>query len=338
MHNTVDNKNDIIFYEDDNDNLKIEVLLNDEDVWLNTNAIAELFGVQRPAIVKHINNIYKDEELSKNLTCSKMEQVQKEGSRNVKREHYYYNLDMIISIGFRVNSKKAIKFRTWANKILKEYIKKGFVLNDDRFLKTSRSDQKYFDELLERIKLIRVSERMFYQKITDIFAECSIDYVKDSETATTFYKTIQNKFHYAISHKTAAEIIYERVDSSKEHLGLTNWKNSPNGKILRSDVRIAKNYLEENELKELNDLVNIYLDIAENRARRHIPMKMNDWVASLEEVFKINMYDVLNGKGKISHDKAIKKADSEYDKYAVIQDKSYISDFDKLVYETEQLK
>ena len=338
MDNIVDNKNDIIFYEDENSNLKIEVLLNDEDVWLNTNAIAELFGVQRPAIVKHINNIYKDEELSKNLTCSKMEQVQKEGSRNVKREHYYYNLDMIISIGFRVNSKKAIKFRTWANKILKEYIKKGFVLNDDRFLKASRSDQKYFDELLERIKLIRVSERMFYQKITDIFAECSIDYVKDSETATTFYKTIQNKFHYAISHKTAAEIIYERVDSSKEHLGLTNWKNSPNGKILRSDVRIAKNYLDENELKELNDLVNIYLDIAENRARRHIPMKMNDWVTSLEEIFKINMYDVLNGKGKISHDKAMKKADSEYDKYAVIQDKSYISDFDKLVYETEQLK
>ncbi len=338
MNNVVDNKNDIIFYEDDNDNLKIEVLLNDEDIWLNTNAIAELFGVQRPAIVKHINNIYKDEELSKNLTCSKMEQVKKEGNRNVKREHYYYNLDMIISIGFRVNSKKAIKFRTWANKILKEYIKKGFVLNDDRFLKASRSDQKYFDELLERIKLIRVSERMFYQKITDIFAECSIDYVKDSETATTFYKTIQNKFHYAISHKTAAEIIYERVDSSKEHLGLTNWKNSPNGKILRSDVRIAKNYLDENELKELNDLVNIYLDIAENRARRHIPMKMNDWVTSLEEIFKINMYDVLNGKGKISHDKAMKKADSEYDKYAVIQDKSYISDFDKLVYETEQLK
>ena len=240
---------------------------------------------------------------------------------------------MIISIGFRVNSKKAIKFRTWANKILKEYIKKGFVLNDDRFLKASRSDQKYFDELLERIKLIRVSERMFYQKITDIFAECSIDYVKDSETATTFYKTIQNKFHYAISHKTAAEIIYERVDSSKEHLGLTNWKNSPNGKILRSDVRIAKNYLEENELKELNDLVNIYLDIAENRARRHISMKMNDWVASLEEVFKINMYDVLNGKGKVSHGKAMKKADSEYDKYAVIQDRNYISDFDELVYE-----
>lgn len=331
MHNIVDNKNYIIFYEDENNNLKIEVLLNDEDVWLNTNAIAELFNVDRTGITRHIRNIYKDKELDEKITCAKIAHVGNNGTQSYKTK--YYNLDMIISIGFRVNSKKAIKFRTWANKILKEYIKKGFVLNDDRFLKASRSDQKYFDELLERIKLIRVSERMFYQKITDIFAECSIDYVKDSETATTFYKTIQNKFHYAISHKTAAEIIYERVDSSKEHLGLTNWKNSPNGKILRSDVRIAKNYLEENELKELNDLVNIYLDIAENRARRHIPMKMNDWVASLKEVFKINMYDVLNGKGKISHDKAIKKADSEYDKYAVIQDKNYISDFDELVYE-----
>ena len=248
------------------------MLLNDEDVWLNTNAIAEIFDVQRPAIVTHINNIYADEELSKNSTCSILEQVQKEGNRNVKREHSYYNLDMIISIGFRVNSKKAIKFRTWANKILKEYIKKGFVLNDDRFMKANRNDQKYFDELLERIKLIRISERMFYQKITDIFAECSIDYIKDSETAKTFYKTIQNKFHYAISNQTAAEIIYDRVDSTKEHLGLTNFKNSPNGKILKSDVRIAKNYLDEKELKELNDLVNIYLDIAENRATRHIPM------------------------------------------------------------------
>ena len=270
MENIIKKKNDIIFYEDDNDNLKIEVLLNDEDVWLNTNAIAELFDVQRPAIVKHINNIYRDDELKEIGTCSKMEHVGNDGLQTYKTK--YYNLDMIISIGFRVNSKKAIKFRTWANRILKEYIKKGFILNDERFMKANRNDQKYFDELLERIKLIRVSERMFYQKITDIFAECSIDYIKDSETAKTFYKTIQNKFHYAISHQTAAEIIYDRVDSTKEHLGLTNFKNSPNGKILKSDVRIAKNYLDEKELKELNDLVNIYLDIAENRATRHIPM------------------------------------------------------------------
>lgn len=212
----------IFFYEDKN-NLKIEVLLYDEDVRLNTNA--ELFDVDRTGITKHIRNIYKDNELDEKITCAKIAHVGNNGTQNYKTK--YYNLDMIISIGFRVNSKKAIKFRTWANKIIKEYIKKGFVLNDDRFLKASRSDKKYFDELLERIKLIRVSERMFYQKITDIFAECSVDYVKDSEIAKKFYKTIQNKFHYAISHKTAAEIIYERVDSSKEHLGLTNWLVCP---------------------------------------------------------------------------------------------------------------
>lgn len=210
-----------------------------------------------------------------------------------KYETKYYNLDMIISIGFRINTKRAINFRTWANKTLKEYIIKGFVLNDERFMKASKGDNEYFDELLERIKLIRVSERMFYQKITDIFAECSIDYASDSEIANTFYKTIQTKFHYAISHKTAAEIIYERVDSNKDNLGLTNWKNSPSGKILKSNVIIAKNYLSKVELSELNDLVNIYLDIAENRAKRLIPMKMIDWIKSVEEIFKINMYDIL---------------------------------------------
>ena len=300
-------QNDIIFYEDDNGKFKIEVLLENENVWLNVNSIAMLFDVQRPAIVKHINNIYADEELDKNRTCSIMEQVQLEGTRKVKRKREYYNLDMIISIGFRVNSKKAIKFRTWANEILKEYIKKGFALNDERFLQANKNNQEYFDELLERIKLIRTSERMFYQKITDIFAECSVDYVKDSEIAQMFYKTIQNKFHYAISHKTAAEIIYDRVDSNKENMGLKSWKNSPNGKILKSDVLIAKNYLNEEELNELNDLVNIYLDIAENRAKRHIPMKMSDWIKSIEDVFKINMYDNLKNKGSISHEMAIKK-------------------------------
>ena len=332
------NNNDIIFYEDESGNFKIEVLLNKEDVWLNVNAIATLFDVQRPAIVKHISNIYNDEELDKNSTCSILEQVQLEGNRKVTRKHEYYNLDMIISIGFRVNSKKAIKFRTWANSVLKEYIKKGFALNDDRFLKSNKNDKEYFDELLERIKIIRTSERMFYQKITDIFAECSIDYVKESELASTFYKTIQNKFHYAITHKTAAEIIYERVDSSKEHLGLKTWKNSPSGKILRSDVKVAKNYLNEKELNELNDLVNIYLDIAENRAKRHIPMKMIDWIKALEELFKINMYDNLDGKGSISHEKAMNKAEKEYDKYKVIQDKTYISDFDLLINETLKLE
>ena len=245
---------------------------------------------------------------------------------------------MIISLGFRINSKTAIKFRTWANKLLKNYIIKGYNLNEDRFMKANRSDLEYFDELLEKIKLIRTSERMFYQKITDIFAECSIDYVKDSELANTFYKTIQNKFHYAITHQTAAEIIYSRTDANKEYMGLTNWKNSPNGKILKSDVSIAKNYLDKKELEELNDLVNLYLDTAENRAKRHIPMKMEDWIKSVEDIFKINFYDNLTNKGSISHEEAVEKAESEYEKYKVIQDKIYISDFDKLLLETEKIK
>ena len=211
----------IIFYNDEDGNTQIEVLLENEDVWLNAEALAMLFNVKRPAITKHINNIYKDGELEENITCSKMEHM-----GNAGKQHYstkYYNLDMIISIGFRVNSKKAIKFRTWSNKIIKDYMVQGFALNDERFMKARRSDQEYFQRLLERIKLIRTSERMFYQKITDIFAECSIDYNKDSDTAITFYKTIQNKFHYAITGMTAAEIIYNRVDANKDNMGLTSW-------------------------------------------------------------------------------------------------------------------
>ena len=227
----IGNEKNIIFYENEEGKTQIEVILQEEDVWLNSNAIANLFDVQRPAIVKHINNIYNEEELDKNSTCSILEQLQKEGNRFVNRQKEYYNLDMIISIGFRVNSKKAIKFRTWANKILKDYMKQGFALDDNRFMKARRSDQEYFKRLLERIKLIRTSERMFYQKITDIFAECSIDYDKTSELAKEFYATIQNKFHYAITGNTAAEIIYYRADARKINMGLTNWKKSPDGKI-----------------------------------------------------------------------------------------------------------
>ena len=236
-----------IFYNDEEGNTKVEVLLENEDVWLNTEALAALLNVKRPAITKHINNIYEDEELEEGSTCSKMEHM----GNNDKQVYNtkYYNLDMIISIGFRVNSKKAIKFRTWANKIIKDYMVQGFALNDERFLKAKKSDQEYFKRLLERIKLIRISERMFYQKITDIFAECSIDYDKKSDTAITFYKTIQNKFHYAITGNTAAEIVYKRVDSKKENMGRTAWKNSPDGKILKSDVIIAKNYLNEQKFK-----------------------------------------------------------------------------------------
>lgn len=334
----IGNEKNIIFYNDEDGNTKIEVLLENENVWLNTEALAVLFDIDRSGVVRHINNIYKDEELEENATCAKIAQVQTEGTREVKRIYTYYNLDMIISIGFRVNSKKAIKFRTWANKIIKDYMVQGFALNDDRFMKARKSDQEYFKRLLERIKLIRTSERMFYQKITDIFAECSVDYDKNSDTAITFYKTIQNKFHYAITGKTAAEIIYDRVDASKENMGLTTWEKSPDGKILKSDVIIAKNYLDEKEIKNLNNLVNLFLDIAENNAERNITMYMNDWKNEVENALKVFHYDVLEGKGSITHKEAIDKATSEYEKYRVIQDKSYVSDFDKLINETKKIE
>lgn len=331
----IGNENNILFYNDEDGNTQIEVLLENEDVWLNTEALSTLFNIDRSGIVRHINNIYKDEELSENSTCAKIAHVGNDGKQTYNTK--YYNLDMIISIGFRVNSKKAIKFRTWANKIIKDYMVQGFVLNDERFMKARKSDQEYFKRLLERIKLIRTSERMFYQKITDIFAECSIDYDKNSETAITFYKTIQNKFHFAITGKTAAEIIYNRVDAKKDNMGLTTWENSPDGKILKSDVIIAKNYLEEKEIKNLNNLVNLFLDIAENNAERNIAMYMDDWKNEVENALKVFHYEVLDGKGKVSHEMAKDKAFSEYEKYKVIQDNNYVSDFDKLIIETKKI-
>ena len=291
----IGNEKNILFYNDEEGNTKIEVLLENEDVWLNTEALAALFNVDRSGIVRHINNIYKDDELKENATCAKIAQVQIEGTRKVKRIYSYYNLDMIISIGFRVNSKKAIKFRTWANKVIKDYMVQGFALNDDRFMKARKSDHEYFKGLLERIKLIRTSERMFYQKITDIFAECSIDYDKNSDIAVMFYKTIQNKFHYAITGKTAAEIIYDRADANKDNMGLITWEKSPDGKILKSDVVIAKNYLDQKEIKNLNNLVNLFLDIAENNAERNIAMYMEDWKVEVENALRVFHYDILEG-------------------------------------------
>ena len=332
----IGSEKNILFYSDEKGNPKVEVLLENEDVWLNAEAISTLFNIDRSGIVRHINNIYKDEELDENSTCAKIAHMGNDGKQTYNTK--YYNLDMIISIGFRVNSKKAIKFRTWANKIIKDYMVQGFALNDERFLKAKKSDQEYFKRLLERIKLIRTSERMFYQKITDIFAECSIDYDKNSDTAITFYKTIQNKFHYAITGNTAAEIVYNRADSEKENMGLTTWENSPNGKILKSDVIIAKNYLNEQEIKNLNNLVNLFLDIAENNAERSITMYMEDWKNEVENALKVFHYEVLEGKGKISHKQAITKAENEYEKYKVSQDKNYVSDFDKLLNETKQIE
>ena len=321
-------ENNIVFYEDENKNTKVEVRLQDEDVWLNVNAIANLFNVGRSAITKHINNIYNDEELSENSTCSILEHMGNDGKQHYKTK--YYNLDMIISIGFRVNSKTAIKFRTWANKLIKEYIVKGFNLNDDRFIKGNKFDKKYFDELLERIKTIRVSGRMSYQKITDLFITTSTDYNTKSEEAFIFFKIVQNKMHFAITGHTAAELIYSRADSNKEHMGLTNWKNSPDGLIYKYDVSIAKNYLNETELKKLNNLTNLFLDYAEDMAEEEKVMTMKDWIDTTDKLLKFREKKILSDSGKISHKQAVEKAEGEYEKFRIKQDKEYISSMDEM--------
>ena len=324
----IGNQNNVIFYTDENGNINIEVILQNEDVWLNTQAIADLFDVQRPAITKHINNIYNEEELEEKSTCSKMEHVGNSGTQ--RYETKYYNLDMIISIGYRVNSKKAIKFRQWANKIIKEYMIKGFALNDARFLKGGKVNQKYFDELLERIKTIRTSERMAYQKITDLFIATAVDYNAKSEEAYLFFKIVQNKLHYAISGHTAAELIYERANADKEHMGLTNWKNSPDGLIYKYDVSTAKNYLNEEELKKLNDLTNLFIVFAEDEAKERHIMTMKDWIDATDNLLKFRRKKVLNNAGAISHEQAVEKANKEYEKFKVKQDMEYISSMDKM--------
>lgn len=324
----IGNDNNIIFYTDEEGNLQIEVVLQDENVWLNVNAIAELFDVQRPAITKHINNIYNENELEEKSTCSKMEHMGNSGKQLYETK--YYNLDMIISIGFRVNSKKAIKFRTWANKIIKEYMIKGFALDDYRFLKGGKVNAQYFDELLERIKTIRTSERMAYQKITDLFIATAVDYNPNSEEAYTFFKIVQNKLHYAISGHTAAELIYNRVDSNKEHMGLTNWKNSPDGLIYKYDVTIAKNYLNEEELKKLNDLTNFFIVFAEDEARERHIMTMQNWIDATDDLLKFRRKKILENAGSISHEEAMEKAENEYEKFKVKQDMQYISSMDEM--------
>lgn len=282
-------------------------------------------------INEHIENIYDEGELERNSTIRNFLTVQNEGTRTVKRNIDYYNLDMIIAVGYRTNSKKATKFRQWATEVLKSYIIKGYSINKEKLKNPNKYGKDYFDELLEIIKEIRTSERRFYQKVTDIFAECSIDYNKNSEIANDFYATIQNKFHYAITNETVAEIIYHRANSKKEHMGLTSWKHSPNGKVLKSDVSIAKNYLTNKELEFLQDIVNMYLDIAENRAKRQIPMKMRDWVEELDTMLKTNRYEVLQNKGSVSAEQAKEFDEKEFEKFRIEQDRKYISDFDKII-------
>lgn len=319
--------NNIVFYQTENADVVVNVVYKDETFWLSQKAMAALFDVNTQAITKHLSNIYEEQELVKDSTCSILEQVQKEGNRNVKRSVEFYNLDAIIAVGYRVNSKKATKFRQWATKTLREYITKGFVLNEKLLKNGKQFGQDYFDELLEKIREIRASERRAYQKITDIFEQCSCDYDKDSETTKNFYAFVQNKLHFAVSGNTAAEIVYNRADSQKEHMGLTSWKNSPNGKIYKSDVTIAKNYLNEKEISRLNRLVTMFIDYAELQAEDGNLMKMQDCVDAVNMFLQSNRQKVLESKGKISHEQAIEKAHHEYEIFRVIQDREYISEF-----------
>lgn len=321
--------NNIVFYQTENADVVVNVVYKDETFWLSQKAMAAVFDVNPQAITKHLSNIYEEQELVKDSTCSILEQVQKEGKRNVKRSVEFYNLDAIIAVGYRVNSKKATKFRQWATKTLREYITKGFVLNEKLLKNGKQFGQDYFDELLEKIREIRASERRAYQKITDIFEQCSCDYNKDSEITKNFYAFVQNKLHFAVSGNTAAEIVYNRADSQKEHMGLTSWKNSPNGKIYKSDVTIAKNYLNEKEISRLNRLVTMFIDYAELQAEDGNLMKMQDCVDAVNMFLQSNRQKVLESKGKISHEQAIEKAHHEYEIFRVIQDREYISEFDR---------
>ena len=321
--NLLGNQSNFLLYTGNDGKVNIEVFLKDETVWLTQKAIGELFGKERTVITKHLKNIFASGELEEKSNVQKMHFSHSD--KPIK----FYNLDAIISVGYRVNSYQATQFRIWATKTLKEYIIKGFVLNDERMKQGNRVfGRDYFEELLERIREIRASERRFYQKITDIFA-LSADYDKNAPITKEFFATVQNKLHWAITGKTAAEIIYELADATKIHMGLTNWKQAPDDKILKSDVSIAKNYLSEAHIKELNQIVSAYLDLAENRAQRQILMKMADWIKFLHNFLELSNYPILQDKGKVSALGAKLKAEQEYKVYRIQQDKDYLSDFDK---------
>ncbi|MGN1301341.1 MAG: virulence RhuM family protein [Clostridia bacterium] len=323
-------ESNILLYETEDGNVNVDVILKDETIWLTQKSMAEVFDCSSDNVSLHLKNIFEDNELDKNSTTEKISVVRKEGNRNVNRELEFYNLDVIIAVGYRVNSKKATKFRIWATKILKDYMIKGFVIDVDKMKNGPKFGKDYYDELLQTIKEIRLSERRQYQKITDVFEATSIDYNKDSEEAYTFFKIVQNKLHYAITGKTAAELIYERVDSEKIHMGLTNWKNSPDGKIMKYDISIAKNYLNEDEIKKLERLTISFLDYAEDMAEEHQIMTMNDWIKETDELLKFRKKSILSDSGKISHKKAMEKAKQEYEKFRIKQDREYISSMDEM--------
>ena len=327
--------NEILLYKTDNAEVKVEIMLRNENLWLTQAKMAELFDVKVPAISKHLRNIFECGELDEKVVVSKMEITTPHGAiagKEQSKQTNIYNLDAIIAVGYRINSKKATMFRIWATQILKEYIIKGFAMNDDR-LKDPQNffGKDYFEEQLERIREIRASERRFYQKITDIYAKCSADYNPDSQITQDFFATVQNKLHYAVTHQTAAEIIYTRADSKKMNMGLTTWKNAPNGDIHKPDVSIAKNYLSQEEIDTLNRIVTMYLDYAELQAKRGQVMYMKDWVQKLNAFLQFNERDILEDKGKVTHEIAKAFAEGEYDKFRIIRDANYKSDFDKLM-------
>jgi len=326
---TVSEKTNFVIYTTPNGKVKFEVFLRDETIWLTQDKIAQLFGVQRPAITKHLKNILDNNELQEDSICSILEHM---GANGRKYQTKLYNLDAIISIGYRVNSKQATHFRIWATQILKEYIIKGFAMDDERLKNPRRIfGQDYFEEQLARIRDIRSSERRFYQKITDIYAQCSADYDSKEEITKQFFATVQNKLHFAVTGQTAAEIINSRASSSKPNMGLTSWKNFPKGRIRKPDAVIAKNYLDEKELDYLNRIVTMYLDYAELQANKGVIMHMNDWVEKLDAFLQFNEQEILDDLGKVSHKVAVSLAEKEFEKYNAIEDRSYESDFDREV-------
>jgi hypothetical protein len=326
---------EIILYTTPDGVAKVEVFLQDETFWLTLNRMAELFSTSKQDISYHLQKIFETGELSREATVKEILTVQQEGNRNVSRKLDFYNLDAIIAVGYRVNSLQATQFRIWATQTLREFIIKGFVLDDERLKLNKRFGPDYFEELLERIREIRASERRFYLKITDIYEQCSLDYSKDAEISQTFFKTVQNKLHWAITGMTAAEIIAKRVNANRPNMGLTTWKNAPHGKILKSDITIAKNYLTETEVKGLERIVSMFLDYAENQAARHIPMKMQDWVQKLDGFLQFNEYEILHDAGKITHELAKQLAEEEFTRFRVVQDRTFESDFERA---TQRLK
>lgn len=323
-------ESEIFLYDSPEGEVRLEVFFQDETTWITLNSLVELLDTTKQNVSLHLINIFKDKELQKSATVKKILTVQKEGKRKVSRRLEYYNLDAIIAVGYRVNSKKATQFRIWATKTLREFIIKGFVLDDKRLKEGRNFGRDYFDELLEKIREIRASERRFYQKIADIYS-LSANYDPSSNVTKDFFATVQNKLHWAITGKTAAEIIYSLADSKKICMGLKIWKNSPKGKILKSDILIAKNYLNLEHIRELEQIISAYLDLAENRAKRKIIMKMEDWVIFLNKFLELSEYPILKNKGKVSKLKAELKAIGEYKKFRIKQDKSFESDFDKEV-------